>query len=109
MDFLAGRKPDLENDQLPVFYEIYYTTLALYQHQGPEWEAWNTALKPALVQAQEKEGEFAGSWAPRGIYARRAGRIVSTAMAALTLEVYYRYLPARASAPLAEEALPLER
>jgi Tol biopolymer transport system component len=109
VDFLAGRKPDLENDQLPVFYEIYYTTLALYQHQGPEWEAWNTALKPALVQAQEKEGEFAGSWAPRGIYARRAGRIVSTAMAALTLEVYYRYLPARASAPLAEEALPLER
>ncbi|MDE0837993.1 MAG: hypothetical protein OSB41_02975 [Kiritimatiellae bacterium] len=100
--FLDGRKPDLENDELPVFYEIYYTTLALYQHQGPAWEAWNTALKPALVQAQEKDGELAGSWAPRGIYARRAGRIVSTAMAALTLEVYYRYLPARASAPLGE-------
>ena len=75
------------------FYYWYYGTLALYQHGGPTWSAWNESLKATLVDDQVKSGEDVGSWRPTGMYAMRAGRIASTAMATLSLEVYYRYLP----------------
>ena len=35
----------------------------------------------------------AGSWPAKGPYAPRGGVVMSTAMATLSLEVYYRYLP----------------
>ena len=75
------------------FYYLYYGTLALFQHQGPVWEAWNKALRQVLMTSQEKGGENGGSWSPQGQHGNRMGRVVSTAMATLSLEVYYRYLP----------------
>ena len=36
---------------------------------------------------------MAGSWTPDGVWGGYGGRVYSTAMAALCLEVYYRYLP----------------
>lgn len=74
-------------------YYWYYATLALFQLQGPAWETWNTALQQRLLAAQETSGEFAGSWAPDSVWGGYGGRIYSTALAALCLEVYYRYLP----------------
>jgi hypothetical protein len=43
-----------------------------------------------LVKAQSGEGEARGSWAPGGAERNRAE---ATALAAMTLETYYRYLP----------------
>lgn len=91
--YLQGIPLLLDEPYLPVFYQIYYRTLALYHYQGEAWTEWNRQMKLALVKAQQIEGEYPGSWDPRGLYARRCGRIVSTALATLTLEVYYRYLP----------------
>ncbi len=87
VEHLPSWKPDANT------YYWYYATLALFQHQGEEWSTWNEAVKDVLIERQETEGAIAGSWAPEGQWATVAGRVYQTAMAALTLEVYYRYLP----------------
>ncbi len=82
------------------FYHWYYGTLAMFQMGGEHWRRWNTALKPALVDNQRKGGpldgserDLDGSWDPYAGWAPTGGRVYSTAMGALCLEVYYRYLP----------------
>ena len=77
----------------PDYYYIYYATLALYQHQGPIWSEWNVSLKDVLPNLQEKTGSLEGSWDPSRGLAETGGRITSTALATLSLEVYYRILP----------------
>lgn len=74
-------------------YYWYYGTLAMYQMQGPYWDQWNEALQRRLVSTQRTEGPAAGSWDPDRIWGGYGGRIYSTALSALSLEVYYRYLP----------------
>jgi hypothetical protein len=74
-------------------YYDYYGTLALYQHQGPIWDEWNTRMKQLVMAKQRTDGSAAGSWNPCGPHANRFGRVVTTAMYTLSLEVYYRYLP----------------
>lgn len=83
---LPGKSPDN-------YYYWYYGTLALHQHGGPAWETWNRALQTRLLSAQTASGQYAGSWAPDGVWGGHGGRIYSTALATLSLEVYYRYLP----------------
>jgi hypothetical protein len=75
------------------FYYTYYATLALYQHQGEVWEEWNTRMKTVLPPLQRKTGADAGSWDPQGQHGGQMGRCVTTAIGALSLEVYYRFLP----------------
>ena len=77
----------------PEYYYVYYATLALYQHQGPIWAQWNDTLKETLPRLQAKHGKDAGSWDKGGNHAAQGGRVVSTTLATLSLEVYYRLLP----------------
>jgi len=62
---------------------------------GPTWEPWNTALRDRLLATQQAEGHGAGSWfANSGDWGHKTGgRLLCTALGALTLEVYYRYPP----------------
>ncbi len=83
----GGKKADLKT-----FYYWYYGTLSMFQFGGSEWRKWNAAIKSNLLRAQRTEGEAQGSWDPKGTYDKMAGRVYTTAMGALTLEVYYRYL-----------------
>ena len=74
-------------------YYWYYATLAMYQHGGRPWAEWNGRLRDRLVGLQRKSGHQAGSWDPdESVYGARGGRIYCTTLAALSLEVYYRYL-----------------
>ena len=41
----------------------------------------------------EPTATLAGSWDPDTVWGGYGGRVYTTAMAALCLEVYYRYLP----------------
>lgn len=75
------------------YYYWYYGTLAMYQYGGTAWDRWNSSLRDLLIAEQVKEGEDAGSWAPRDQWGPYGGRIYSTAIATLSLEVYYRFLP----------------
>jgi hypothetical protein len=75
------------------FYYWYYATLALYQHGGEPWSRWNARIRDRIVGLQHPSGHRAGSWDPdESLYGAKGGRIYCTTLAALTLEVYYRYL-----------------
>ena len=74
-------------------YYLYYGTLALYQHQGPLWETWNEHLKETVPLLQKKTGSKTGSWDASYGLAGNGGRVASTALTTLSLEVYYRILP----------------
>jgi hypothetical protein len=74
-------------------YYWYYGTLAMYQHGGDAWTRWNAEVRDQVVQRQQKSGHRAGSWDPDdSLYGAKGGRIYCTALATLTLEVYYRFL-----------------
>jgi hypothetical protein len=88
--FLLEEPPGAGRDN---FYYWYYATLALYQTQGDAWDQWNAALKARLLPLQQTAGDLAGSWNPGTVWGGYGGRVYATAMAALSLEVYYRYLP----------------
>jgi hypothetical protein len=82
-------------------YYWYYGTLCSFQQGGALWTRWNTHMKKALLENQREGGpldgtaaDVDGSWNPVGRGGiPRGGRVFSTALAALSLEVYYRYLP----------------
>jgi len=85
-------------------YYWYYATLAMYQHGGQPWRRWNDRLRDRLVNLQRKSGHQTGSWDPDdSVYGARGGRIYCTALAALSLEVYYRYLRLYDEPSLAED------
>ncbi len=77
----------------PNFYYWYYGTLVMYQFQGEGWQRWNTAVATQLVGLQNKSGPLAGSWDPDSAWGGYGGRVYSTALGAMCLEVYYRFLP----------------
>jgi hypothetical protein len=50
-------------------------------------------MQVRLLALQRADGDLAGTWDPDAIWGGYGGRIYSTALATLCLEVYYRYLP----------------
>jgi hypothetical protein len=75
------------------FYYWYYGSLALFPLQDERWQKWNGALQEQLAERQIKSGELTGSFPTDEVWSGYGGRVYTTAMAALCLEVYYRYLP----------------
>jgi hypothetical protein len=90
VDFLINRIPRRSQTNL---YYWYYGTLSLYQYGGKPWRQWNESLRDQLVATQETSGPLAGSWDPVGPWGAYGGRVYSTALSTLCLEVYYRFLP----------------
>ena len=75
-------------------YAWYYGTLASFHAGGPQWDRWNAQLQPAVMSMQRRDGSsFDGSWDPDPIWGGHGGRVYSTALSAMTLEVYYRHQP----------------
>ena len=93
---LIASKPPLwdENDGSIDMYYWYYGTFAMNQWGGKQWKDWKKAIEAALIPSQRrenKEDNFFGSWDPAGPWGEEGGRVYSTAICALMLEVYYRY------------------
>jgi hypothetical protein len=76
-------------------YGWYYATYALFQYGAVEPRAWSRfepALERAVIPNQRTEPPcFEGSWDPIGPWGHAGGRVYSTAMLVLCLEVRYRY------------------
>ncbi|WDI42316.1 prenyltransferase/squalene oxidase repeat-containing protein [Bremerella sp. P1] len=89
-EFVMLNEPN--RDDIDLYY-WYYGTLAMYQMQDESWKRWAGKLQPKLLDSQIKAGEFSGSWDPKCRWGGYGGRVYSTAMATLSLEVYFRYLP----------------
>ena len=89
--YVTQQPPDWDDDANT--YLWYYATLALFQHQGAEWQVWNEALTEQLLTHQHQSGRAAGSWDSTDRWSRLGGRVYQTALCTLMLEVYYRYLP----------------
>ncbi len=74
------------------FHFWYFGTYALYQHGGSAWDAWAPAVKASITAHQRRQGDAKGSWDPQGDpWGATGGRVYSTAMLALTLEVFHAY------------------
>ena len=75
-------------------YYWYYATLAMFQVGGKHWDVWKKGMEKAMVETQRKDTDYCqykGSWDPIGPWGLDGGRVYSTAILALCLEVFYRY------------------
>ncbi|MFN0059081.1 MAG: prenyltransferase/squalene oxidase repeat-containing protein [Planctomycetota bacterium] len=72
-------------------YYWYYASYALFQYGGSQWKEWNEAMQEALIDNQRRLGDEDGSWDPIDEWGIIGGRVYTTAIGAMTLEVYYRY------------------
>lgn len=97
---LLASPPNADRTNL---YYWYYATLALHHRQSANepaaaaWRKWNDAMTAALMTTQASDGDNAGSWNSNTIWGGYGGRVYTTAMATMCLEVYYRYAPAPGS------------
>jgi hypothetical protein len=75
-------------------YYWHYGTLALQRVGGAAWDKWSKALTDAVVAHQRLDGDpcsFKGSWDPIDPWGADGGRVYSTAVMAMCLQVFYRY------------------
>jgi HEAT repeat protein len=76
-------------------YYWYYGSLAMYQMGGRFWRRWSRPLLTEGVPNTQVRGEECedGSWHSHNLDSI-GGRVYTTSMCVLTLETFYRYLPA---------------
>ncbi len=104
VDILMAHKPqwrEQDGKKLSTIniYYWYYASYAMFQFGGKMWEDWNKDMIEALVSTQRQEFDpetkephcVDGSWDPIGEWGIAGGRVYSTAIGAMTLEVYYRF------------------
>jgi hypothetical protein len=78
----------------PVDPEYWYLgTRACFQMGGDAWKRWNESMKKVIIDSQvfEKESCRWGSWDPVPGPSAEMGRVATTALGVLCLQVYYRY------------------
>jgi hypothetical protein len=97
-DSLAADLPEWKEQNIDLAH-WYLATLAVYLSDGPSnstWKNWNKAIKAALLDKASRDRASCahGSWPPVGRWAGSGGRVVSTALVVLSMEVYYQYEPA---------------
>jgi len=91
-DLLKKTLPEWDPDGFGCdMYYWYYGTYAMFQMGGGNWKAWEGAMKRAVLDSQRKDGDEKGSWDPVGPWGHAGGRVYSTALMTLSLEVYFRY------------------
>ena len=92
--YLMENLPPESGGSLGPIYYYYYATQVLHHMEGPNFDLWNHRMREHLIRTQEKSGHKTGSWSPQGTdQGHRGGRLYSTSMALMTLQVYYRHLP----------------
>ena len=94
----AAIAANLDESQERNIYYWYYATQLLHNMRNKDWVRWNARVREGLIslQAIGKECDR-GSWDPAepqvDKWGTMGGRLYTTSLSLLTLEVYYRYLP----------------
>lgn len=83
-------KPPTWGPKSADFYGWYHATYALFHWGKKPWKAWNAALKDALEAAQvdDVKSHAHGSFPTASAWGKHGGRVYTTAICALMLEVY---------------------
>jgi hypothetical protein len=95
LDKLKPLRFDWDKTEAPlgmVVYQWYYLTQAFFHAGGAYWRNWNDQFRDALLQRQAEDGH----WKLPAMSKEKEFNlppVYSTALCALMLEVYYRYLP----------------
>lgn len=88
-DYIADAGPSKTD-----MYYNYYGTQVMFHRGGKQWKAWNDVQREHLITTQDRSGTHRnGSWYFDDPHGQVGGRLYTTAMAIMTLEVYYRYMP----------------
>ncbi len=66
---------------------LEFGTQTMYLYDGEEWKDFNRMMETAVIDRASEDG----SWSPRKGSEKRIGIAQSTAIATLSLTVYYRY------------------
>ncbi len=74
-------------------YFDYYATQVMHHYHGQGWDSWNTRMREHLIETQDMRGHERGSWHFPDKHGSFGGRLYTTAMAVMILEVYYRHMP----------------
>lgn len=111
---LMRRAPSPQNKPEFDMYYYYYATQVVRFYGGEEWQTWNEGPKGAdgsrkggvqdwLISLQDRTPADRGSWPKEsgrlGRIGMFCGRVGTTCLCLLTLEVYYRYSPENANDP----------
>ncbi|MHC4375505.1 MAG: prenyltransferase/squalene oxidase repeat-containing protein [Planctomycetota bacterium] len=76
-------------------YYWYYGSYAMFQMDVVDtdyWKKWKKSMESAILQNQRTSPPcYEGSWDPGGPWGYSGGRVYSTALMVLCLEVYFRY------------------
>jgi hypothetical protein len=101
-----GPKPGTKDRPNPLtnVYYFYYATQVVHIYGGLAWKDWNEGpevggqrtigMRDWLVNLQLKDGPNLGTWDPdRAFIGASCGRLGTTCMCLLNLEVYYRHQP----------------
>jgi hypothetical protein len=99
VDKLVSKYPPQRDDFNMYYY--YYATQVVHFFGGKDWEVkWNPAMRKVLLDWQITENTAnakpvdLGSWPKDNHFiGSECGKLGTTAMAVLTLEVYYRHTP----------------
>jgi hypothetical protein len=92
LDALKTTDCDWANPTDWPMYAWYYITQAKFQKGGTDWQAWNNDFAREFTKSQNEDGSWSTP-AKGGKPESGMGPVYSTALAALTLQVYYRFLP----------------
>ncbi|HEU4419330.1 MAG TPA: hypothetical protein VFT55_10350, partial [Planctomycetota bacterium] len=87
------KKPPVWNEadgSIDMYY-WYYASYALFQAGGRPWDTWSKKMVAASIKTQRQDGNAKGSWDPIDAWGEEGGRVYSTAIMVLILEVQYRY------------------
>jgi HEAT repeat protein len=88
-DLVASKLPRWDDTGSVDLYYWFHGTDAMRRIGGASWEAWRSSLVSALAPHQERASAACarGSWAPDDPWGLEGGRVYSTSMALLSLEM----------------------
>ena len=81
--------PETEGGSSVDFYYWYYGTLAVSETGGKEWPSWSKSMRSVLLENQKLAAGQCdyGSWEPADAWSSVGGRVYSTSLNCLTLQL----------------------